>query len=1438
MQQKFDAWRKQLKNEGADLPLDDVEFHKVLFLQKSRTFVVQFRSGRLLKQSERMAIARAVKKMTAASACAVEVQFAYPDLLEGFRNEPQEFMELLTQSVGGRMPSCLPYMMGAQLSYARDVNKLYMTVTSTLGEELLKQKKLDSILSRVLKELFLADFTVELRSRESEEALEAFLRDRQRMDDELTVNVIAPSKPKEDEPRVVLGHRIARFTPVPIGELTEVSGQVCLEGFIVKEPEVKVLSGGQKTLVCMGVCDHTGSVEINMFLFSEKAQQVTQISGIKPGQNVRLRGFCGYSKFIKDLAVNVDDLTLLPTVKRVDDAEEKRVELHLHTKMSSMDGVTDASKLITRAAEWGHKAIAITDHGVVQAFPEAYDTLKKLKKAGKPIKLIPGMEGYLIDDSGVIVRAPDDEPLERTYVVLDIETTGLKPGRDRIIEVAAVKLCNGKILDEFETLVDPECKIPPESTKIHNIRDDMVAGKPKIAEVIQQVCAFCEGHVVCAHNAEFDLSFLRIAARENGLEMPQTVLDTLALSRAVLPELKRYKLDVVCKKLGVTLDTHHRALFDTRATAQMMAILLDMAVQQQGVTTLRELNIKFGDKVAAKGTSYHIVILAKTRTGLENLYRLISYAHLKHFDRHPHVMRSELEQYREGLIIGSACEAGELFRAMVAGKSEQELDKIASFYDYLEIQPIGNNAFMIREGLAKDEEELREFNRRILRIGDRLGKPVCATCDVHFMDPEDAIFREILMHGMGFQDADQQAPLYLRTTSEMLDEFAYLGERAKEVVIDNPNRIADMVEPISMFPKHPRDEETFQPSLPDAANRIQTMATDNAKALYGDPLPDIVQKRLDKELGSIIGHGFATLYLSAHLLIKKSNEDGFLVGSRGSVGSSFVATMCGITEVNPLKPHYVCPSCHFSDFEVDTELYPCGIDLPERDCPNCGKPLTRTGFEIPFEVFLGFNGDKVPDIDLNFSGIYQAKAHKYVEVLYGKGNVFKAGTIGALAEKTAYGYVKKYLAEKGKRASQMEIDRLTQGCTGVKRTTGQHPGGMVIVPQEYSVYQFSPIQHPADDRDSDIITTHFDFGSLHDILVKLDILGHDDPTMLNMLERLTGIPAKDLPLNDPKVMSLFRSPEALGVTADDLLGCPTGTLGIPEFGTSFVRQMLVDTKPSTMGELVRISGLSHGTNVWLNNAQDLVRDGVATLRQCFCTRDDIMNYLISIGVAEKMAFTTMEAVRKGRKLTPEMEAAMREKNVPQYYIDSCNKIGYMFPRAHAAAYVTMALRVAWYKLYRPLEYYTCFFTVRADEFDASIMLDEPEQLRERMHIMEKLPKEEQTAANDRIYTLLELVHEMRMRGFGFLPVDLYESSHNEFLIQDGKIRPPFNRLPGVGDTAAEALAACRNGVPFLSIEDLQRRSKVSGAVIEQLRAAGALNGLAETSQVSLLEGLM
>ena len=1026
------------------------------------------------------------------------------------------------------------------------------------------------------------------------------------------------------------------------------------------------------------------------------------------------------------------------------------------------------------------------------------------------------------------MRDASHRPFDEPIIVLDFETTGLNTGTCRAIEIGAVRLVRGAIEDSLSILINPHVPIPPKVSELTGITDNMLADKESAETVIPKLMEFIGDAPIAAHNAAFDSAVLQAELRRLGLTWQGPVLDTLAFARKLYPDMKTHKLGTLCKRLGVSLKNAHRAVHDATATAHCLARMYDEC-KENGMHYLDELDEQL--KGGAIGESYHIILLAKSQTGLVNLNRLVSISHLDYFRRRPHMPRSMIQKYREGLILGSACEAGELFRAVLRQDPWDKLKEMASFYDYLEIQPIGNNAFLIREGQVPDENALRDLNRQIVRLGEELGIPVVATGDVHFMDPHNAINRAIIQAGMGFEDCDNQPPLYFKTTDEMLEEFSYLGpEKCHEVVIDNPHKIADMVEPLRLFPKHPKDEDTFQPVWEDAADNIQNMTWNTAKELYGDPLPEIVLKRLEKELKSIVGYGYCTLYNIAEKLVSKSLEDGYLVGSRGSVGSSLVARMCGITEVNALPPHYRCIYCHHGFFDVDKSKYHVGVDLPDRNCPICGRPLVKDGFDIPFEVFLGFEGDKVPDIDLNFSGEYQNKAHHYVEELFGHDHVFRAGTISSLADKTAFGYVSRYMEERGIQCGNTEKDRLAIGCTGVKRTTGQHPGGMVVVPKEYEIYQFTAVQHPADDLESDFTTTHFDFNSMHDILVKLDCLGHDDPTMMHMLEELTGINFKDVPLDDWGVRSLFHTPDALGVTEDEIL-CNTGTYGVPEFGTAFVRGMLDETQPDTMEELLRISGLSHGTDVWLGNAQELIASGTATLSECVCCRDDIMNYLINMGCAPKMSFTTMESVRKGKGLKPEMEKEMVDHNVPDWFMDSCRKIKYMFPKGHAVAYVTMSLRVAWYKLHFPSAYYCSYFTVRGDGFDAGTMLIDPDTCRAR--IREIRNAEKPSAKEKEQQTSLELVLEMNMRGIRFLPVDLYKSDVRKFKIEGGDLRCPFTSLVGLGESVAESIVAARNQQPFVSIEDLQNRGHVGASIIEMLRQHGTLEGLDETSQISM-----
>ena len=1238
----------------------------------------------------------------------------------------------------------------------------------------------------------------------------------------------------------ILGRAISEW-PVEMRTLNSESGLTVVQGEIFKM-ETKELKGGEMLLLTFAVTDYTSSILCKVFLryrprFSrkedgaapapitdeERQAVMDKVNRIHTGMNVKVRGECLYDNFARELSISVRDLVETEKEEREDLAEEKRVELHMHTNMSTLDALTPVDQLIARAVKWGHPAVAVTDHGVLQSFPAAFRAAK-----GK-IKLIPGCEGYLTEEREIF-QDTDGRPYDGPIVVLDFESTGLNTSRARIIEIGAVKLDGDTVIDSFEQLVDPGEPLPPKITEITGITDANLQGMPKAEEILPKFLEFIGDLPIAAHNASFDANLLKTELRRIGLSFRNPVMDTLTYARKLYPTMKSFRLAALCKHLGVSLKNAHRAVHDATATAHCLSRMMQATREAHPeVNTQEDLNRAL--RGGAIGESWHIILLAKNRTGLVNLNRLVSISHLEYFRRTPHMPRQIIQKYREGLILGSACEAGELFRAVLAGAEKEKLKEIASFYDYLEVQPIGNNAFLIREGQVDSEEDLRSLNRKIVELGDEMGLPVVATGDVHFMDPKDSIGRAIIQAGMKYSDADQQPPLYFKTTDEMLEEFSYLGaEKAREIVIENPRKIADMVEEIRLFPKHPKGEDTFQPFWDFAEDMIQEMSWGTAEEMYGNPLPQIVEARLKKELKSIVGYGYCTLYAIAQKLVSRSLEDGYLVGSRGSVGSSLVARMCGITEVNALPPHYRCTYCHKGFFDVDKSKYHVGVDLPDRDCPDCGRKLTKDGFDIPFEVFLGFEGDKVPDIDLNFSGEYQNKAHHYVEELFGHDHVFRAGTISGLADKTAYGYASKYLEERGIQAGNTEKERLALTCTGVKRTTGQHPGGMVVVPLEYEIYDFTAVQHPADDLESDFTTTHFDFNSMHDILVKLDCLGHDDPTMMHELEMLTGINFKEVPLDDPGVRKLFTSPEPLGVTSDDIL-CNTGTYGVPEFGTGFVRGMLEETRPSTMEELLRISGLSHGTDVWLGNAQELIANGTATLSECVCCRDDIMNYLMDKGVAPKLSFTTMESVRKGKGLKPEMEKAMVEANVPEWFMDSCKKIKYMFPKGHAVAYVTMSLRVAWFKLHEPLAYYCAYFTVRGDGFDATTMILSPDTARQRITEIRNMDKA--TARDKDIVTCLELVLEMNMRGIRFLPVDLYKSEVRRFKIEDGNIRCPFISLPGLGESAAIPIVEARKQGEFLSIEDLKNRGKVGSSTIELLRSQGALDGMSETNQLSM-----
>lgn len=1130
------------------------------------------------------------------------------------------------------------------------------------------------------------------------------------------------------------------------------------------------------------------------------------------------------------------------TTTRKDTSPEKRVELHCHTKMSDMDGVSEAQALVARAHDWGHQAIAITDHGVVQAFPDANHYVERLDKED-PFKIIYGVEAYLVDDLTEIAVNEQGQTLDDTFVVFDIETTGFSAAEDRIIEIGAVKITDGAIVDRFSTFVNPEVPIPFEIQQLTHITDDMVLEAPKIEEALPAFLDFVGESALVAHNAGFDVGFIEQNCVRLGRSRTFTSVDTVGLARVLLPTLSKYKLNIVAKALNISLENHHRAVDDAAATAEIYVKFIEM-LKERGMTTLKEVNA-FGDMnpdAIKKMPTYHAIILAKNEVGRVNLYTLVSLSHLKYFARRPRIPKSEFNKYREGLILGSACEAGELYRALLDGKSEETIAKIVDYYDYLEIQPIGNNAFMIaseKQRNIKSEEDLKNMNRRIVQLGEKFQKPVVATCDVHFMDPDSEVYRRIIMTGKGFSDADSQPPLYLRTTEEMLEEFSYLGsKKAEEVVITNTNKIADSIERIS-----PVRPDKCPPVIEDSDQTLRNICYDKAHSMYGEELPEIVVERLERELNSIISNGFAVMYIIAQKLVWKSNEDGYLVGSRGSVGSSFVATMAGITEVNPLSPHYYCTNCHYSDFEseeVRAFAGGCGWDMPDKVCPNCGQPLVKDGFDIPFETFLGFKGNKEPDIDLNFSGDYQSNAHKYTEVIFGEGQTYRAGTIGTLAEKTAFGFVKNYYEEHGSRKRKCEIERIVEGCTGIRRSTGQHPGGIIVLPHGENINSFTPVQHPANDMTTDIITTHFDYHSIDHNLLKLDILGHDDPTMIKMLEelveQLTGKPFKatEIPLDDPGVMQLFADTGSLGIKPSDIGGCPVGCLGIPEFGTDFVIQMVVDTKPKTLSDLIRISGLSHGTDVWLNNAQTLIQEGKATISTAICTRDDIMTYLINTGMESELSFTIMESVRKGKGLKTEWEDAMKAAGVPDWYIWSCKKIKYMFPKAHAAAYVMMAYRIAYCKVNYPLAYYAAYFSIRASAFSYELMCQGKEKLefylRDYKNRSDSLSKKDQDTLKD-----MRIVQEMYARGYEFLPLDIYRAKATKFQIIDGKLMPPLSSIEGMGDKAAEAVEMAAEDGPYLSRDDFRQRTKVSKTVIDFMADLGMFGDLPETNQLSLFD---
>ena len=1244
----------------------------------------------------------------------------------------------------------------------------------------------------------------------------------------------SPAAPKvaASAGKILMG-RPLKLKPVPMSSLTLESGKVAVEGDVIAVASRTLAKRGSAVL-SFDITDRTNSIRVTRFLRDSDDQSI--IEAVNTGDHLTVYGDVTYSKYDDDMVLDPKCIVRGKKTVRRDDAEVKRVELHLHTRFSNLDALTDPAAVVERAAYWGMPAIAVTDHGVAQAFPDMWKAGKKHK-----VKIIYGIEAYYVNDmdGSSAVSGRSQLPLDTEFVAFDTETTGINAQSERLTEIGACIFAGGEVKKVFNTFVNPGMHIPEKITELTGIRDSDVADAPSEEQALRDFIAFAGNRPVIAHNASFDMSFLGAAASRHGMRYTPVVLDTLAMSRALLPELKNHKLDVVSKHLDLPKFNHHRASDDAMVVQRIMGKFIPM-LRARGAKTIDDIEgICRSLQRTESGRSHHMILLVQNKRGLKNLYELISQSYLKFYHRTPIVPKSMLMRCREGLIVGSACEAGELYEAVERGESDENLEKIAADYDYFEIQPLCNNAFLVDNGRAKDEDELKAWNRRIYDLGKRLGKPVVAASDVHFLDAEDEQYRHILLASKQFSDADRSSPLFFRTTDEMMEEFRYLGEEiAREIVIDTPRAIADQCEEIELLPK-----DLFPPKIEHSAEQLRDLVYEKMHRIYGENPPDIVKDRVDTELTTILDHHYDVIYMSAQKLVENSLEHGYLVGSRGSVGSSIVAFMSGITEVNSLPPHYVCPKCCHSEFVTD-HSFGCGADMPEKNCPECGTPMNRDGFDIPFETFLGFPGnEKTPDIDLNFSGEYQAQAHKYTEVLFGSDHVFRAGTIGTLAEKTAYGYVKKYLDERGIKATKAEENRLALGLVGVKRTTGQHPGGLVVVPQDMDVTDFCPVQHPADDPHSDIITTHFEYHCMEANLLKLDELGHDDPTMIRMMEDMTGVDAKKISLSDPETMSIFTSPAALGLPDDDPIIGKTGSIGVPEFGTPFTRQMLVDTQPHQFDTLVRLSGFSHGTDVWAGNIRDLVTGGIASVNETIGCRDDIMSYLISKGMESSLAFKTMEAVRKGKvkksgKFPDDAEELMRSMQVPEWWIESARKIAYLFPKAHAVAYVMMAFRIAWFKVHEPLAFYSAYFYRRSQKggFDAEMMTGGTDSVRKKINEFHR--KSDLTANEEDLLVTLEAVYEFNLRGLEFSPIDFYHSDATRFLItDDGKLLPPFVSISGLGESAALDLVRCReSGKDFVSVEEVAAACpKVSQTHIEILKKLGALGSLPETSQITLFD---
>lgn len=1309
-------------------------------------------------------------------------------------------------------------------------NKMIVTARNE-AEALAVKRRFAEKLAEIYETFGFPLLRLETEVKHSEQAYEQFLAQKQQEDEARAFAALAEmtarsetAKDSVPEPSgpLVIGYPIREEEEVrTLDSIIEEEKRVVVQGYIF-EAEVKELKSG-RSLLTFKMTDYTNSILVKMF--SRDKEDVALMEKIKKGMWVKVRGSVQNDTFVRDLVLLANDVNEIKPKEREDTAEEKRVELHLHTPMSQMDAVTSVTKLIEQAKKWGHPAIAVTDHAVVQSFPEAYSAAKKYG-----MKVLYGVEANIVDD-GVPIAYNEAHRLlmDDTFVVFDVETTGLSAVYNTIIELAAVKIKDGEIIDRFTSFANPHHPLSITTIELTGITDEMVKDAPDVEEVLQTFYDWIGDSVLVAHNAGFDIGFFNAGLKKIGIpRVTNPVIDTLELARFLYPELKNHRLNTLCKKFDIELTQHHRAIYDAEATGHLLMRMLKDA-QERGILYHDELNERSRQETAyQRSRPFHVTLLAQNEVGLKNLFKLVSLAHVHYFYRVPRIPRSVLQQHREGILIGSGCDKGEVFE-QVMQKSLEEVEEVAKFYDFLEVHPPAVYQPLIEMDYVKDEATLKEVIRNIVLLGEKLNIPVVATGNVHYLHPEDKIYRKILIHsqaGANPLNRHELPDVYFRTTNEMLEAFSFLGEaKAKEIVVTNTNKIADLIEEVK-----PIKDELYTPRIEGADEEIREMSYRRAKEIYGDPLPEIVEKRLEKELKSIIGHGFAVIYLISHKLVKKSLDDGYLVGSRGSVGSSFVATMTEITEVNPLPPHYVCPSCKHSEFFNDGSVG-SGFDLPDKDCPKCGTKYKKDGHDIPFETFLGFKGDKVPDIDLNFSGEYQPRAHNYTKVLFGEDNVYRAGTIGTVADKTAYGFVKGYAGDLNLTLRGAEIDRLAAGCTGVKRTTGQHPGGIIVVPDYMDIYDFTPIQYPADATNAEWRTTHFDFHSIHDNLLKLDILGHDDPTVIRMLQDLSGIDPKTIPTDDPEVMKIFSGTESLGVTPEQIM-CNVGTLGIPEFGTRFVRQMLEDTKPKTFSELVQISGLSHGTDVWLGNAQELIQNGTCTLSEVIGCRDDIMVYLIYRGLEPSLAFKIMESVRKGKGLTPEFEEEMRKHNVPEWYIESCKKIKYMFPKAHAAAYVLMAVRIAYFKVHHPLLYYASYFTVRAEDFDLDAMVKGSAAIRKRIEEINAKGLDA-TAKEKNLLTVLEIALEMCERGFSFKNIDLYRSQATEFIIDGNSLIPPFNAIPGLGENVALNIVRAREEGEFLSKEDLQQRGKVSKTILEYLESRGCLDSLPDHNQLSL-----